>query len=122
MAIDAVVFSPAACGASTTAESRTLRLNGSDLDLEQVLALTQEDVDVVSQLRSDIGAFAARTEHITPKVRVQHILISFSGAPRMPSTVTRTKEEAEALGFRHVVSGPLVRSSYHAWEVHDSDS
>ena len=57
----------------------------------------QEDVDVVSQLRSDIGAFAARTEHTAPKVRVQHILISFSGAPRMPSTVTRTKEEAEAL-------------------------
>ena len=28
--------------------------------------------------------------------------------------------EAEKLGFRQVVSGPLVRSSYHAWEVVDS--
>jgi lipoic acid synthetase len=25
------------------------------------------------------------------------------------------KTEADKLGFRHVVSGPLVRSSYHAW-------
>jgi len=25
------------------------------------------------------------------------------------------KVEAEKLGFRHVESGPLVRSSYHAW-------
>jgi lipoic acid synthetase len=26
------------------------------------------------------------------------------------------KEEALAMGFRHVESGPLVRSSYHAHE------
>ena len=26
------------------------------------------------------------------------------------------RERAMALGFRHVESGPLVRSSYHAWE------
>jgi len=26
------------------------------------------------------------------------------------------KDFAESLGFRHVLSGPLVRSSYHAWE------
>jgi lipoic acid synthetase len=25
------------------------------------------------------------------------------------------KTEADKLGFRHVESGPLVRSSYHAW-------
>jgi lipoic acid synthetase len=25
------------------------------------------------------------------------------------------RKEAQALGFRHVESGPLVRSSYHAW-------
>jgi lipoic acid synthetase len=38
-----------------------------------------------------------------------------------PAEFATLKEEAEALGFRHVVSGPLVRSSYHAWEVQDSD-
>jgi lipoic acid synthetase len=25
------------------------------------------------------------------------------------------KTDAQTLGFRHVESGPLVRSSYHAW-------
>jgi len=39
-----------------------------------------------------------------------------------PSEFAELKEEAEALGFRQVVSGPLVRSSYHAWEVVDSCS
>jgi lipoic acid synthetase len=30
------------------------------------------------------------------------------------------KEEALRRGFRHVESGPLVRSSYHAHEAHDA--
>jgi lipoic acid synthetase len=34
-----------------------------------------------------------------------------------PAEFAELQAEAEALGFRHVVSGPLVRSSYHAWEV-----
>jgi lipoic acid synthetase len=33
-----------------------------------------------------------------------------------PAEFQRLKEEALALGFRHVESGPLVRSSYHAHE------
>jgi lipoic acid synthetase len=33
-----------------------------------------------------------------------------------PQEFSELKEEALKLGFRHVVSGPLVRSSYHAWE------
>lgn len=32
-----------------------------------------------------------------------------------PEEFKRLKTEAETLGFRHVESGPLVRSSYHAW-------
>ncbi len=32
-----------------------------------------------------------------------------------PSEFQELKVEAEKLGFRHVESGPLVRSSYHAW-------
>lgn len=31
-----------------------------------------------------------------------------------PDEFTRFRDEAIAMGFRHVVSGPLVRSSYHA--------
>jgi len=33
-----------------------------------------------------------------------------------PSEFAEIKTEALALGYRHVESGPLVRSSYHAWE------
>lgn len=34
-----------------------------------------------------------------------------------PSEFAELKTEAMKLGFRHVESGPLVRSSYHAWEA-----
>jgi lipoic acid synthetase len=33
-----------------------------------------------------------------------------------PSEFADLRDRAMALGFRHVESGPLVRSSYHAWE------
>jgi lipoyl synthase len=33
-----------------------------------------------------------------------------------PAEFAELKAEATAMGFRHVESGPLVRSSYHAWE------
>ena len=33
-----------------------------------------------------------------------------------PSEFAEIKTAALAMGFHHVESGPLVRSSYHAWE------
>jgi lipoic acid synthetase len=33
-----------------------------------------------------------------------------------PAEFSALREEALAFGFRHVESGPLVRSSYHAWQ------
>jgi lipoic acid synthetase len=33
-----------------------------------------------------------------------------------PAEFAELKGAAMAMGFRHVESGPLVRSSYHAWE------
>jgi lipoyl synthase len=33
-----------------------------------------------------------------------------------PAEFTELQRDALALGFRHVEAGPLVRSSYHAWE------
>jgi lipoic acid synthetase len=33
-----------------------------------------------------------------------------------PAEFAQLQRDALALGFRHVESGPLVRSSYHAWE------
>lgn len=35
-----------------------------------------------------------------------------------PEEFRELRQEAEAIGFRHVASGPLVRSSYHADEQH----
>jgi len=32
-----------------------------------------------------------------------------------PSEFAELGQRARGLGFRHVESGPLVRSSYHAW-------
>jgi lipoic acid synthetase len=33
-----------------------------------------------------------------------------------PEEVRRLRDFGMAMGFKHVESGPLVRSSYHAWE------
>jgi lipoic acid synthetase len=33
-----------------------------------------------------------------------------------PAEFAELREQTMKLGFRHVESGPLVRSSYHAWE------
>ena len=37
-----------------------------------------------------------------------------------PEEFEELRREGEALGFRHVASGPLVRSSYHADEQHEA--
>ena len=37
-----------------------------------------------------------------------------------PQEFEELRREGEALGFRHVASGPLVRSSYHADEQHEA--
>ena len=34
-----------------------------------------------------------------------------------PDVFARLREEGQYLGFRYVASGPLVRSSYKAWEA-----
>ena len=37
-----------------------------------------------------------------------------------PAEFDELREAGEAMGFKHVASGPLVRSSYHAGEQHDA--
>jgi lipoic acid synthetase len=39
-----------------------------------------------------------------------------------PEEFDALRRAAEAMGFLHVVAGPLSRSSYHAWEVADEAS
>jgi lipoic acid synthetase len=36
-----------------------------------------------------------------------------------PEEFAQLKQDGEALGIRHVESGPLVRSSYHAGDQHE---
>jgi lipoic acid synthetase len=37
-----------------------------------------------------------------------------------PEEFDQLRQEGESIGFSHVASGPLVRSSYHADEQHES--
>jgi hypothetical protein len=46
---------------------------------------------------ADIQTLMAKTEQPDERIEIQHVLISFKGAPRMPPSITRTKEEAKAL-------------------------
>ena len=50
-----------------------------------------------------IGQYLRPSEQHLPLERYYH-----------PAEFAEMKEEALALGFKHVESGPLVRSSYHA--------
>ncbi|MBK7645047.1 MAG: peptidylprolyl isomerase [Planctomycetes bacterium] len=44
-----------------------------------------------------IKELMAKPEVPDASVEIQHVLISFKGAPRMPASVTRSKDEAKAL-------------------------
>jgi lipoic acid synthetase len=61
-------------------------------------ALRDVDCDILT-----IGQYLRPSERHLPLERYYH-----------PDEFAEMKAEALALGFRHVESGPLVRSSYHA--------
>lgn len=65
---------------------------------EAFVALREVDCDILT-----IGQYLRPTERHLPLVRYYH-----------PDEFAELKAEALALGFKHVESGPLVRSSYHA--------
>jgi len=46
---------------------------------------------------ADIKTLMAKPEQPDASIEIQHVLIAFKGAPRMPPSVTRSKEEAKAL-------------------------
>jgi lipoic acid synthetase len=70
---------------------------------EEVLATLQDlqdhEIDIVT-----IGQYLQPSSR---QLRVERYVT--------PEEFQTFKAHAEALGFRHVESGPLVRSSYHAW-------
>ncbi|HEV8112940.1 MAG TPA: peptidylprolyl isomerase [Planctomycetota bacterium] len=62
----------------------------------------------VVDMDADIAALMAKPEVADSSIEIQHILISFKGAPRMPPTVTRSKDEAKALAqkvYAEVMNG-----------------
>jgi lipoic acid synthetase len=65
---------------------------------EAFAALRVVDVDILT-----VGQYLRPTERHLPLERYYH-----------PDEFAELKAEALALGFRHVESAPLVRSSYHA--------
>jgi lipoic acid synthetase len=62
------------------------------------VALREVDCDILT-----IGQYLRPSPNHLPLERYYH-----------PNEFAEMKSEALALGFRHVESGPLVRSSYHA--------
>jgi hypothetical protein len=46
---------------------------------------------------ADIKVLMAKAEQPDASIEIQHVLIAFKGAPRMPPSITRSKEEAQAL-------------------------
>lgn len=68
--------------------------------LETLALLREARVEVLT-----IGQYLRPSERHLPVVRYWH-----------PEEFAALQEDAYALGFRHVASGPLVRSSYHAEE------
>ena len=54
--------------------------------------------------------------HVVEHPLVHDALVTLRDARTPPEEFRRMKEIGMAMGFKHVESGPLVRSSYHAWE------
>ena len=73
---------------------------------ETMLDLRSVDCDLIT-----IGQYLRPSEKHTPLARWY-----------TPDEFEELQAQGEALGFRHVASGPLVRSSYHADEQHEAAS
>ena len=63
------------------------------------------------------GGIAARAPPPGPRPPPRHRAVDRYDRPEECDELGKA---GEAMGFRHVASGPLVRSSYHADEQHDA--
>jgi lipoic acid synthetase len=72
--------------------------------LDTLAELAAQGVDILT-----LGQYLQPTREHLPVVRFVH-----------PNEFAEYKRLGEAMGFRHVESGPLVRSSYHAFEQEQS--
>ncbi|MEN9732486.1 MAG: lipoyl synthase [Verrucomicrobiota bacterium] len=76
----------------------------------------EEILEALRDLRSAQVDIVTLGQYLQPTLR--HLPVQTFIAPEM---FARLKQEAEALGFVHVASGPLVRSSYHADKFSPAD-
>jgi lipoic acid synthetase len=78
-----------------------------------------ETMDEVLQTMEDLRANDCNLltvgQYLRPSKR-HHPIIKFYH----PDEFEKIREAGEAMGFNHVASGPLVRSSYHADEQHEA--
>ncbi|HEV2488799.1 MAG TPA: lipoyl synthase [Candidatus Acidoferrales bacterium] len=88
--------------------TKTGMMLGLGEEREEVLAAMED----IARQRVDIltlGQYLQPTREHLPVARFVH-----------PEEFTEFKRAGEAMGFKHVESGPLVRSSYHAFEQEES--
>jgi hypothetical protein len=94
-----LVLSVGACsGTEDNGSNGTPAGSGEAAGAPNAADVASLDADVAA-LDADVASLAARHEHDAPQLEVQHVLISFQGAPRMTG-VTRTLEEAHELAAR----------------------
>jgi lipoic acid synthetase len=75
---------------------------------------TREEVStVLRDLRAAGVSIVTVGQYLRPTLTARHIPID---RYYTPEEFAEIRAEALALGFRHAECGPLVRSSYHAWE------
>ena len=94
-------FDLAACGRLLTKAGIMLGLGEEPTEVESVL----RDLRAVGCDILTLGQYLRPSSDHLPVERYV-----------TPSEFAELKAQAMAMGFRHVESGPLVRSSYHAWE------
>jgi lipoic acid synthetase len=69
-----------------------------------------EVMSTLHDLRENKVDIVTIGQYLQPSIRQLHVERYVT-----PNEFQDFKTEAQKLGFRHVESGPLVRSSYHAW-------
>jgi len=71
----------------------------------------EETVETLRDLRAAGADLMTVGQYLRPSARHMPVARFYS-----PDEFAELARIGEALGFRHVESAPLVRSSYHAWE------
>ncbi len=102
--------------AAATADSPKAPTEGAKAPAETPQPPAKVDMDAA------IKELFAKPEEPVDQIEIQHILISFQGAPRMPPSVTRSKEEAKVLAekvYAEVIGGGDFDA---AVKLHTNDS